>query len=82
MKTITFDEIQRNFPAYLRQVQNGETIVILQSNTPVAELKPVASSKPPLPSKRPFGLAAGEFHVPDDFDSPLPEEIIRSFEGK
>jgi hypothetical protein len=31
---------------------------------------------------RPFGLAKGEFVVPDDFNSPLPEEILRDFEGK
>lgn len=29
---------------------------------------------------RPFGLAKGEFIVPDDFDAPLPEEILASFE--
>ena len=31
---------------------------------------------------RPFGLCAGQFRVPDDFDDPLPEDIIRGFEGK
>ncbi len=31
---------------------------------------------------RPFGLCAGEFTVPDDFDHPLPEEILNEFEGK
>ena len=31
---------------------------------------------------RPFGLCAGESRVPDDFDAPLPEEIIEQFEGK
>ena len=30
---------------------------------------------------RPFGLCAGEFTVPDDFDDPLPEEILKEFEG-
>ena len=30
---------------------------------------------------RPIGLAAGEFSIPDDFDDPLPEEVIRDFEG-
>jgi hypothetical protein len=29
---------------------------------------------------RPFGLCAGEFTVPDDFDEPLPEEILSAFE--
>ncbi len=33
-------------------------------------------------TQRPFGLCKGEFHVPDDFDSPLPDYIIEEFEGK
>ena len=31
---------------------------------------------------RPYALAVGEFVVPDDFDAPLPEEILRDFEGR
>lgn len=31
---------------------------------------------------RPYGLCKGEFSVPDDFDSPLPEYIIKEFEGQ
>ena len=30
---------------------------------------------------RPIGLCKGEFTVPDDFDAPLPEEILRDFES-
>jgi hypothetical protein len=30
---------------------------------------------------RPFGLGRGEFSVPDDFDAPLPEQVVREFEG-
>ena len=33
-------------------------------------------------TRRPFGLCAGEFVVPEDFDAPLPEEILNAFEGK
>ncbi len=33
-------------------------------------------------SSRPFGLCKGEFTVPDDFDAPLPENIINEFEGQ
>ena len=46
---------------------------------PVAELRPVPAVQP---SPRPFGLAAGAFTVPDDFDALLPEEILREFEGR
>jgi hypothetical protein len=31
--------------------------------------------------QRPYGLCAGEFAVPDDFDDPLPESVIVEFEG-
>ncbi len=31
---------------------------------------------------RPVGLAAGEFVVPDDFDGPLPDELLDAFEGR
>jgi len=30
---------------------------------------------------RPFGLCAGEFVLPDDFDNPLPDDLLSSFEG-
>lgn len=32
--------------------------------------------------RRPYGLAKGDFIVPDDFDDPLPEEILKGFEGR
>lgn len=41
----------------------------------------VESQSADLPP-RPFGLCAGEFTVPDDFDYPLPEETLKEFEGK
>jgi hypothetical protein len=31
--------------------------------------------------QRPFGLAAGDFRVPDDFDAPLSEDVLLAFEG-
>ena len=34
------------------------------------------------PSQRPIGLAKGQFTVPADFNGPLPEDVLRTFEGK
>jgi hypothetical protein len=31
---------------------------------------------------RPFGLCTGELVVPDDFDAPLPEDVVQDFEGR
>ncbi|MEA2416517.1 MAG: hypothetical protein QOI58_3174 [Thermoanaerobaculia bacterium] len=36
----------------------------------------------PNQRRRPIGLAAGEFVTPDDFNDPLPDEILDAFEGK
>jgi hypothetical protein len=35
----------------------------------------------PSASPRPYGLCTGEFVVPDDFDAPLPEDILQAFEN-
>jgi antitoxin (DNA-binding transcriptional repressor) of toxin-antitoxin stability system len=75
---VSVEEIERDLLAYLHLVENGETLVILKMGKPVAELRPIFSSPMKL---RPFGLCAGEFTVPEDFDDPLPEEIIQEFEG-
>jgi hypothetical protein len=34
-----------------------------------------------LKKPRPIGLAKGEFEVPKTFFEPLPDELIRTFEG-
>jgi hypothetical protein len=36
----------------------------------------------PLTQPRPSGLAKGQFSVPDDFNSPLPDDVLEAFEGK
>jgi antitoxin (DNA-binding transcriptional repressor) of toxin-antitoxin stability system len=78
MLNVTIDEIQRDPLKYLHQVEAGETLVIVRFDKPIAELRPIVSSK----QFRPFGLCAGVFTVPDDFDSPLPEDLLSAFEGK
>ncbi|MFZ9737613.1 MAG: type II toxin-antitoxin system Phd/YefM family antitoxin [Prochlorotrichaceae cyanobacterium] len=78
MLNVTVDDLQRDPLKYLNQVEAGETLVIFRSEKPIAELKPFVNSK----QLRPFGLCAGEFTVPDDFDAPLPEDLINAFEGK
>jgi len=79
MSTITFQEIQRDPASFLRRVEAGETLVVLRDDRPLAEIKPVPSR---LDQPRPYGLCAGEFTVPDDFDAPLPENTLREFEGQ
>lgn len=73
MITVNIDEMQRDLPGYLQRVSAGETLIIMQGDKPIAELKPVAHVEPNM---RPFGLCAGEFTVPPDFDAPLPNAVL------
>ncbi len=77
MLNVTVDEIQRDPLKYIRQVEAGETLVIVKNDKAIAQLKPINRSK----QLRPYGLCAGEFTVPDDFDAPLPEDMLSAFEG-
>jgi antitoxin (DNA-binding transcriptional repressor) of toxin-antitoxin stability system len=76
---INVDEMLDNLQSYLELVEAGQSLIILKSGKPVAEIKHFPAGSPAL---RPFGLCAGAFTVPDDFDTPLPESIIDAFEGK
>ncbi len=78
MSTISVQEIQRDILAFLQRVEAGEAFVVLRDNRPLAEVRPVATG---ATQPRPFGLCAGQFTVPTDFDHPLPDAMLKEFEG-
>lgn len=55
----------------------GEEVIIARAGKPVAKLVPIDQTPPP----RRLGLLDGKIHVPDNFDDPLPDEILDAFEG-
>ena len=74
MPHISIKEMERDFPACFERAEFGETVIITRDGRPVFELRPVRRETSGRP--RPFGLCKGEFHVPDDFDAPLPEHLM------
>ena len=79
MSNVGLQELQRDTDALLDRVEAGEHLVVIRGGRPVAELRPVPDTQL---DPRPFGLCAGAFTVPDDFDAALPDEILREFEGR
>ncbi len=73
---VNVHEAKTHLSRLLRQVAAGEEIVIARAGVPVARLVPVE----PRP-RRVFGVDRGRFDVPEDFDAPLPEDVLRDFEG-
>lgn len=80
MVTVTIDDIQRDLVGYLHRVRAGETLLVLEADQPLAEIKPFSDFVVGVGEPRPFGLCAGDFVVPDDFDAPLPEDKLQDFE--
>jgi antitoxin (DNA-binding transcriptional repressor) of toxin-antitoxin stability system len=79
MTTISLKDLQRDPAGLLDRVEAGEHLVVSRDGRPVAEMRPLG---PPVRGPRPFGLAAGSFTVPADFDAPLPDDLLRDFEGR
>ena len=61
----------------VKRAASGETIYIGSYGRAEAVLTSAANSRPP---KR-LGLLEGKLTVPDDFDDPLPPEILAAFGG-
>jgi antitoxin (DNA-binding transcriptional repressor) of toxin-antitoxin stability system len=74
----TLDQVENAAAEYFHRVIDGETIVVYQGEIPIAEIRPMTETE----TLRPVGRAAGKFVVPDDFDDPLPDEILDAFEGR
>lgn len=53
----------------------GEEIIIARAGVPIARLVPVEPAK----GRRPLDLDKGAFEVPEDFDDPLPPELLAAF---
>lgn len=76
MASIDVHQIQSDPLGCLRRVEQGETLLVLRDEQPVAEIKPVA---PPARQPRPVGLCAGLFVTPSDFDQALPDALLQDF---
>jgi prevent-host-death family protein len=75
MAEVNVHEAKTHFSKLLARVAAGEEIVIARGGKPVARLVPI--ERPP---RRLFGTDRGLFQVPDDFDAPLPPEVLAEFE--
>jgi prevent-host-death family protein len=77
MKSVNVHEAKTNFSRLLAKVERGGEVIIARSGKPVARL--VAIVPPAMVPT--LGADAGMFVVPDDFDAPLPSDLLDAFEG-
>jgi prevent-host-death family protein len=77
MVIVNTHEAKTNLSRLLDEVQEGEDIVIARGNRPLARLIPYSQKK----VVRTPGWLKGKIRVADDFDAPLPDDILDSFEA-
>jgi prevent-host-death family protein len=74
MKTVNVHEAKTHLSRLLGEVEDGEVIVIARGGKPVARLVRFDDEQGRL-----LGRDAGLFTVPDNFDDPLPDDILGQF---
>lgn len=76
--TVNMHEAKTHFSQLVNAAAKGREILIAKAGKPVAKLVSIQKKK----SKVRFGVLKGKIRMADDFDAPLPEDIIDLFEGR
>lgn len=75
---INVHQAKTQFSKLLQRVALGEEVTIAKAGVPVAKLVPVKV----VQGKRPLGFYRDQIWIADDFDAPLPDDILASFYGE
>ncbi|WP_213697465.1 type II toxin-antitoxin system Phd/YefM family antitoxin [Acetomicrobium sp.] len=73
---VNVHEAKTNLSKLLAQVEEGKEVIIARAGKPVARLVPIERQT----VQRIPGSAKGKLVIADDFDAPLPEDILNEFE--
>jgi prevent-host-death family protein len=76
---VNVHEAKTRLSHYLDKVEAGETVILCRYNRPVAEVRPIKTKA--QQRKRVFGVDDG-FGVSPEFFEPLPDDILRLFNGE
>ncbi len=81
MRNINIHEAKAKLSEYLAAVEAGETVQICRRNVPVAQIVPLPQARK---QPRPVGLGPNEegYEIPDSFFEPLPDELLKAFNGE
>ena len=78
MRQVNIHEAKTHLSRLVEEAAAGEEIVIARAGKPVAKLVPIAPDLTP----RQLGALRGKIWIAEDFDAPLPPEVLAGFEGE
>jgi prevent-host-death family protein len=76
MRQINIHEAKTHLSQLIEDVARGDEIVIAKAGKPVARLVGIEVRR--APPRR--GLLKGRVRIADDFDAPLPPDVLEAFE--
>ena len=76
-ETVSLYEAKTHLSTLVERAAEGEEIVIAKSGRPKARLVPMDDVR----TMREPGRGRGQWHVGDDFDDQLPDDVLRDFGG-
>lgn len=74
-ETVALYDAKTHLSSLVDRAAEGEEIVISKSGKPKARLVPLGDVHP----RREPGKGRGQWSVGDDFDAPLPQDVLESF---
>jgi prevent-host-death family protein len=75
-RVVNIHEAKTQLSRIVDEVAAGAEVIIAKAGKPMARLSPIS----PVPKPKKLGLLKGKVKVPDDFNAPLDEEVIATFE--
>lgn len=78
MQVVSMHQAKSTLSQLVKRAATGETILLGAYGKVEAKLVPATTLD--VPQKH-IGLLAGKLTIPEDFDAPLPDELLKSFEG-
>jgi prevent-host-death family protein len=75
---VNIHQAKTHFSRLLQRVAAGEEVVIARAGVPVARLVAV---EPKKGKPRLLGMDEGRVWIADDFDAPLPDDLLKEFYG-
>ena len=76
-KPVNIAEAKARLPELVERAARGEEVVIARNGRPRARLVPIAPRARRIP-----GRGAGKWKIADDFNAPLPADLLAAFEGR
>ncbi len=76
MKKVNIYEAKTRLSQLVDEAASGRDVVIARAGRPIVRLTRLREPT----RKRRLGILNGKFRIPEDFNRPLPDDVLRPFE--